>query len=274
MKPKLIDAHTHVQFSVYDEDRDEAIKRSLDKGIWMINSGSNSVNSVSAVRLAEKYESGVYATVGLHPSHAGVPDEDITEDGGYEKFDYEAMKKLSLHSKVLGIGECGFDFFKGDKTNEDSQRESFIAQIQLAGEIKKPLVIHCREGYKETYEVLAKHKDNLLEDAGVMHFYSGTKEDAERFLDLGFYFTFGGAITLPKKPDGADFTELLRYLPKERIMFETDAPYVSPLKYRGKRNEPAYVEEVALAAAEMLGMSLEEIAEIATLNTMRVFKLV
>lgn len=274
MKPKLIDAHTHTQFSAYDGDREETIKRASDKGIWMINSGSNSANSVSAVELAKKYENGVYATVGLHPSHAGEPTGLVTEDVGYELFDYEMMRRLALTDKVLGIGECGFDFFRGDRTNEKSQREVFISHIDLAYELQKPLVIHCREAYGETYEVLFNNRSKLLGAAGVMHFYSGTKEAAGKFLDLGFYFTFGGAITLPKKPDGADFAELLRYLPKDRIMFETDAPYVSPLKYRGRRNEPAYVEEVALVAAEILGVSFEEACLTTTENTMRVFKLV
>lgn len=271
MNPTLIDAHTHIQFSAYDSDREEAIKRSLDKGIWMINSGSNSINSTSAVMLAEKYEEGVYATVGLHPSHAGEPTEAITEDSGYEVFDYEAMKRLAFNDKVVGVGECGFDFFRRDRSYEENQREVFVAQIMLAEEVKKPVVIHCREAYKETYEVLSANRSRLLNDAGIMHFYSGTKEDAGKFLDLGFSFTFGGAITLPKKADGADFAELLRYLPKERIMFETDAPYVAPIAYRGKRNEPAYVEEVALAAAEILGMSFDEARLMATENTRRVF---
>lgn len=271
MNPILIDTHTHIQFSVYDTDREEVIERSLNKGIWMINSGSNSKNSVFAVELAERYDGGVYATVGLHPSHAGEAGEPVTENSGYEKFDYEGMRRLASRDKVLGIGECGFDFFHGDRSREDAQREVFIRQISLANEVKKPLVIHCREAYEEVYETLLANRDKLLAEAGVMHFYSGTKEAAKKFLDLGFSFTFGGAITLPKKSGGTDFSELLRYLPKDKVMFETDAPYVAPMKHRGRRNEPEYTEEVAIAAAEILGISFEEAASMATENTMRVF---
>lgn len=272
MKPFLIDTHTHIQFSQYDLDREETIKRAIDANIWMINSGSNSLNSEAAVELAEKYNEGVYATVGIHPSHTDKSAGSLNEESGYDNFDYEKLRELALNKKTLAIGECGLDYYRGGESYKNDQAEAFLKQIELAHEVRKPLVIHCREAYQDAYEILTSKREELLSEAGIMHFFSGTKEEAKKFLDLGFSFTFGGAITYPKsKSGGADYEELIKYLPFDRIMVETDAPYVSPVPYRGGRNEPLYVQKVAEKMGEMIGRSLEEAASQTTSNAGRIF---
>ena len=256
MKPLLIDSHTHIQFSAYDEDRNEVIDRTLKQNIWIINSGSNSHNSENAVLLAEKYENGVYATIGVHPSETEV-------------FDEQKMIELALSPKVVAIGECGLEYIH--EYNAEAQKALFESQIIFADKTKKPLVIHCREAYEDAYQILFSHKNILNERGGLMHFFSGTIDEAKKFLNLGFYFSFGGAITFPKKLNGADFEELLKMLPLDRILLETDAPYVAPVPYRGKRNESIYITEVAKKAAEIKGMAIEKISEATTENAMRIF---
>ncbi len=273
MNPYLIDAHSHLQFPQYEADREEVIKRMFDKNIWTICAGSNSISSEWGIALAERFEKGIYATVGIHPSHSTETDEPLEVDGGYDKFDYEKMLALASRKKVVGIGEFGFEFFDDKKTLDD-QRILFDLHLDLANEVKKPVVIHCRNGYEETLDALYANREKLLPEAGIMHFYSGDKEYARKFLDLGFSFTFGGALTLPKKADGADFAEALAYLPQDRILFETDAPYVAPKKYRGQRNEPAFVEEVLLKASEVLQVPADVLAKSSVENTLRVFNLI
>ena len=272
MNPYLIDAHSHLQFPQYDTDRDEVIERMFDKNIWTICSGSNSMTSVSAVELAEKYEKGIYAVIGIHPSHAENSDKPLGVDEGHDAFDYEKMLSLAKHPKVVGIGEAGFEFFD-NKDSIKEQKELFEAHISLSSDIKKPLVIHCRNGYGETYESFVNNKSRLLNEPGIMHFYSGDKEYAKKFLDLGYSFTFGGALPLPKRKDGSDFAEVLAFIPKDRILLETDAPYVAPLKFRGRKNEPLYVEEVLFKASEILDIPHDELSLLTVQNTFRVFGL-
>jgi len=269
MKPIYFDVHTHLQFSAYDNDRAEVFNRAFNENIWMINSGSNSRNSEDAVKLAEKYERGIYATIGIHPSHAGPDNTEISEESGTEIFDEKKMTDLAMSPKVVAVGECGLEYFR--EYDASSQKRLFEEHVIFAGKIKKPLVIHCREAYGDTYDILVSHRNILNEKGGVMHFFSGTHEEAKKFLELGFYFSFGGAITFPKKKEGADFELLVKELPIDRILLETDAPYVAPVPYRGKRNEPSYVTEVAKKAAEIRGISIEELAEATTANALRIF---
>jgi TatD DNase family protein len=269
MNPFLIDSHTHLQFSAYDNDRAEVLDRAFNENIWIINSGSNSQNSEDAVRLAEKYEQGVYATIGIHPSHAGNKTTELGEESGTELFDEEKMMKLAVSPKVVAVGECGLEYFR--EYDAEAQKKLFTEHIIFANKIKKPLTIHCREAYGDTYDILSAHKEILNAKGGVMHFFSGTLAEARKFSDLGFYFSFGGAITLPKKAGGADFEELIRELPFDRLLCETDAPFVSPVPYRGRRNEPSYVMEVAKKMAEIRGVALDEVAKQTTENAMRLF---
>lgn len=281
-QPRLFDAHTHLQFAAFNEDKDAVIARTLEKEVWMVNVGTQRDTSRSAVELAEKYPEGVYAAVGLHPIHAHESYHDPNElggEGGFtsrgEQFNYEYYKKLALHPKVVAIGECGFDYYRiqgNEVLVKTKQSEVFENHIQLASEVQKPLMIHTRplqndDAYHDVVKTLVASGVGLKEGAGIIHFFVGSREIAQKFLDLGFSFTFGGVITFAR-----DYDEVIKYIPLERILTETDAPYVTPNAYRGKRNEPLYVEEVIKKIAEIKHMPFEEVAARTVENARRVFK--
>ncbi len=257
----IIDVHCHLQFPAFDKDRDEIVQKSLKSGIGMINSGVDKKSSQKAVELAQKYKEGIYAAIGVHPHNV------LTES--FE--DYEFFKKLAKDSKVVAIGECGLDYFR-IKNNESEiknlQKEIFIKHIQLAREINKPLMIHCRDAFDDLIDILdAKYK--LLNTVpGVIHFFTGAFDDAKKLLEMGFYFTFGGLITYNRS-----FDEIIKYIPLERILSETDAPYVAPEPYRGKRNEPNYIIETVKKMAEIKNLSFEEVCKIIYKNSKKVFQI-
>ena len=280
---EFFDAHTHAQFSAYDADREAVIRRARDAGVQMVNVGTQRDTSARAVALAEKYE-GLYAAIGLHPIHTSVSFHDADELGGGEAakaftsrgeiFDSENYRALALHPKTVAIGECGLDYFRfNEHESRDEQvrkqKAAFVAQIALAGEVKKPLMVHCRAAFADLIALL---KENAVKfpsaDPGVIHFFTGTPEDARALLDMGFSFTFGGVITFARSYD-----EVVALIPPDRILSETDAPYVSPAPYRGKRNEPAYVVEVVKKLAELKGVSPEGMREQIGKNAERVFRL-
>ena len=286
---RFIDAHTHAQFAAYDADRDEVVARAHVAGVMMVNVGTNAETSEAAVRMTEKYQGGVYATVGLHPIHVNESYHDSQESGAPfsnsrelengnvesftdrgEIFDHDYYKKLALDPKVVAIGECGLDYFRADseKLNVASkkQKEVFLKHIELAHEVKKPLMIHCRSAFPDLIQLLTFNHKLLISVPGIIHFFSGTKEDAKNLLDLGFCFTFGGVITFAR-----DYDEVVRYIPSDRILSETDAPYVTPAPYRGKRNEPAYVVEVVKKLAELKNLPLDEMAEQILATARRIF---
>ncbi len=262
MIPKLIDAHTHLQFKNFDNDRDEVIKKALDKKIWLVNAGANKVWSEQAIEIAEKYPVGVWATVGLHPDDAG------------EKFDYDFYKKLAQNKKVVAVGECGLDYYRSQEIQNSElriknlQKEVFIEQIRLANEVKKPLVIHCRQAFDDLIKILESNQKLLNNPPGIIHFFTGTIKDAEKLLGMGFYFTFGGLITYNR-----DFDKIIKRIPIEKIILETDAPFVSPEPFRGKRNEPVYVEEVAKTMAKIKSINFEKICKKTTNNAIDIFNL-
>ncbi len=269
---KLIDTHTHVQFHAFKDDADEVIKRALDAGIGMINVGTQKDTSVNAIALAEKHE-GVYATVGLHPIHTEKSHHDEKELGGDttftsrgEELDFEFYKKLALHPKVVGIGECGLDYYRLEEYTKEKQKKTFLQQIKLANEVGKPLMIHCRNAFDDLISILQTAHYQLPTSPGVIHFFSGTKDDARALLDLGFSFSFGGVITFAR-----DYDEVIEFIPLKNIVFETDAPYVTPAPHRGKRNEPLYVQEVAKKMAELKAIRVAEIEYITTSNAKKIF---
>jgi len=282
---KFFDAHTHVQFAAYDEDRKEVIERALKANVSMINVGTQADTSGAAIKLANEYGEGVYASVGLHPVHTEKSFHDEQELGGGdaakaftsrgEDFDYENYKKMALEPKVLAIGECGLDYYHLSEESKTRQKEIFIKQIELAKEVQKPLMIHCREAFGDLIEVLSGNRNILNAEPGVIHFFTGTVEDAKKLVELGFSFTFGGAVTFPPRKGkvSGDYDEVVRMLPLDRILSETDAPYVAPASYRGKRNEPLYVIEVVKKLAEIKKVSAEEIAAAIAENANRIFGL-
>jgi len=285
-RPKLIDIHTHVNFNAFKDDGDEVIKRTLDAGVWMILVGSQIDTSRRAVEYAERYPEGVYAAVGLHPVHlfedhfdvaeeekkAGLSAEALVKAGvpSYttrpEVFNHDAYLELTKSPKVVAIGECGLDYYRS-RDSEDIkrvQKETFRKQVNLAREVKKPLMIHCRNAYEDLIQILKEEKAQDI--GGDIHFFAGSSGTARQFLDLGFYLSFTGVITFAR-----DYDEVLKNVPLDRIMVETDAPYVTPVPHRGQRNEPLYVEYVAKKIAEIKNLSEEELFVATVRNTRRLF---
>lgn len=257
LKIKIIDAHTHVQFEQYDSDRNEVVERALAAGIGIINAGADLKSSKDAVNLAHKFENGVWATVGIHP----------TEPKDFDKL--EEIEKLAKDSKVVGIGECGLDYFRDkDFEAQEKQKEVFIKHIELSNKIKKPLIVHCREAFSDIIKLLTANKEKLLPEPGILHFFTGTLDEAKKILELNFSFTFGGLITFNRS-----FDEIIEFIPLEKILAETDAPFVSPKSHRGQRNESAYIAEVVPMIAAIKRISEESAAKQILENTKRVFGL-
>ncbi len=286
MQPKFFDAHAHVQFAAFEKDYKEVIKRALENGVQMINVGTQKDTSKRAVEIAHEFD-GVYAAVGLHPIHTAKSFHDTQELGGGEsaqafisrgeEFDFDYYKKLALDPKTVAIGECGLDYFRLDAADREEQigkqKDVFLLQIKLAAAVEKPLMIHCRNAFGDLIEILRNNLDPRFRgddprwrSPGVVHFFTGTNDDAKQLLDLGFSFTFGGVITFTR-----DYDEVITMIPLKRILSETDAPYVSPVPYRGKRNEPAYVVETVKTLAELKGISPEEMRDSIARNAETVF---
>ena len=270
---RFFDVHTHVQFAAFKDDRKEVLERALKNDVWVVNVGTQRDTSESALELAEKYPEGVWAAVGLHPIHADKSYHDAEELGGGEaaleftsrgeEFDYDYYKKLAENHKVVAIGECGLDYYRLSADTKKKQKEIFEKQIALSNEIKKPLMVHCREAFADLIEILSEQRSSV---AGIVHFFSGTTENAGKLMDLGFSFSLGGVLTFAR-----DYDKVVKYIPMGRILLETDAPYVAPVPYRGKRNEPAYVIEVAKKIAEIKDLTLEEVAVLTFQNAERIF---
>ena len=252
MQPKLFDIHCHLDLPDFDKDREEVIKRALDAGIGMINVGTDYESSKKAIELAEAY-AGIYATIGVHPNELGHL--------------MSKLKALAKHPKVVSIGECGLDFYR-NQGNQDNQIELFKQQIELAMEVNKPLMIHCREAHKDLLEILAAfYSLHSTRYNGNIHFFSGTWEEAQQYFDLGFTISFAGPVTY----DVNRITDIVSRAPVDKIMIETDSPFAAPAPFRGKRNEPFYVQEIARKIAEIKGLTYEEICKITAKNALRSF---
>ncbi|MFP4978577.1 TatD family hydrolase [Paenibacillus sp. CN-4] len=251
----LFDTHTHLDAPQFDEDREEVINRAFEAGVnKMINVGFNRETIPSTMRLAESY-ANIYAAVGWHPQDA------VTMEDG----DLDWIASLCAHPKVVAIGEIGLDYY-WDTSPKDIQQRVFRQQIGLARELKMPIVIHNRDAHEDVVKILREEK--AQEVGGVMHSFSGSWETAKMCLDLGFHLSFGGPVTFKnaKQPK-----EVLAKTPMDRLLIETDAPYLTPHPFRGKRNESAHVKLVAEAAAEIKGLNWEELAEITYTNALERF---
>jgi len=268
---KYFDAHTHVQFDAFRKDGREVVVRAIESGIGMINAGTRKETSTSAVHLAEQFGSGVYAAVGLHPIHLVV--EDYQDEGEGEKllpeseFDMVWYEHMARNEKVVGIGECGLDFYRDH--NEETirhQKEIFKKHIELAVLVGKPLIVHTRNAFKELFEVFNEEKEQIKKSGCVLHFFTGSKDEAKKALELGCFFTFGGVITFSR-----DYDEVLRYIPADRVLSETDAPYVAPAPMRGKRNEPSFVPHIVQKIADIRGESEEKMREQIIKNVYQAF---
>lgn len=252
---KLIDAHAHLNFPDYDADREAVLTRAAEAGIGLINVGTGLETSRQVVDLAQGREN-TWATIGLHPTDAaetGESGEALAE-----------LRRLAQEPKVVAIGECGLDYFRADPSTAAKQQEMFVRQIEIANEAGKPLMLHIRNAYQDAYEILKTH----AKVKGDTHFFAGTWDEAKLFLDLGFTLSFTGVITFARSYD-----EVIKNAPLDMILAETDCPYVAPIPHRGKRNEPAYVQEVVKKLAEIKGLSDEAVAAATLANTKRVFGL-
>jgi TatD DNase family protein len=259
---KYIDIHCHLNLPEFDLDMSEVINCAKEKEVGMIVVGVDGASSEKAVKIAEAYEN-IWAVVGLHPA-----------DNTTEVFDYDFYKKLALHPKVVGIGETGLDYFHGRVEDRPKQVEIFEKQIALANEVKKPLMLHIRNGleegnaYADAIEILKKHKKVHDRMHGDVHFFAGSLQDAHEFIKLGFRLSFTGVITFARNYD-----EVIKNIPLNMIMAETDAPFVAPIPYRGQRNEPGYVIEVIHKIAEIRGETVDKVGKTLLENAKEVFKL-
>lgn len=285
----LFDIHTHVNFKAFESDGHEVIKRALQGGVGMILVGSQNTTSKRSVDYAREYpKDSVYAAVGLHPIHLEemhVDDKELGQEGlGFttraEEFDYEYYRALAQDPKVVAIGEVGLDYHwthpEQNPKAVQKQKDIFKKQIELALETKKALMVHCRKAHKDCIAILKEYyplktgNRKLKTFNGDIHFFEGTLEEAKEYFNLGFTISFTGVITFK---NSQRHQELVKALPLERMLLETDAPYVTPEPHRGKRNEPLYVKFVAEKVAQLKGVSVEEVENITSQTAKKVFHL-
>lgn len=267
----MIDTHTHLDFKEFDRDRKEVIKRFFENGgEKIINVGCNLVSSERSIELAAKYKN-IFASVGIHPH-----DADTVDAGALKK-----LEDLAASQKVVAVGEIGLDYFR-NLSPKEKQIEAFRAQLELAENYKKPVIIHCRAAYVELIEILKSYKTSGWQ--GVTHCFLGSWPIAEKILDLGFYVGFAGAITYPKKSafvrepvlpsfkiGEPEIFKVIKNMPIDRILIETDCPYLAPVPHRSERNEPSHVKYVAEKIAEIKGISVGEMEKATSENARKLF---
>lgn len=272
---KYFDAHTHINFVAFKDDMGETIQRATDAGVGMNTVGTQFDTSKTAVETAEKYEN-VFATIGLHPIHTGKSHHDEKElgEGGKaftsrgELFDTAKYERLAESSKVIAVGECGLDYYRIEGDTKKVQEEAFVAQIELANKLQKPLMLHIRasqgtdDAYIDALAILKSH----ARVAGNSHFFAGSWDIAKKYLDAGIMLSFTGVLTFTR-----DYDEIVKNAPLDMLLSETDAPYVAPVPYRGKRNEPLYVIEVVKAIARIRGEEEETVRSQLLANASRLF---
>ena len=257
----LIDSHAHLNFKEYSspDEIGQLLDRAREQGVdTIINIGGGEAyeGNLKAIEVANQYPH-VYATVGIHPHDAKIVTDEMVED----------LRKLSQDPRVVAIGEVGLDFFYNN-SDPQIQEEAFRKMIRLAREVKLPLSIHVRDAYDRLYQIMEEEK--AFECGGVIHCFSGDWEFAQKMIDKKFYISFSGIITFKKS---TELREVVKKVPTEYILVETDAPYLTPEPFRGKKNEPAYVRKVAEKIAEIKGLTLEDVARVTTLNARRLFRL-
>ena len=281
---QFFDTHAHVNFKDFRDDADEVIRRSLDNNTWMVLVGSEYKTSGRALAYANKYESGVYAAVGLHPNQLEEIVAHTSDANGStqymttgEEFNYDTYEKLAKSEKTVAIGEIGLDYYHLDLSADipaikKKQKAVLLEQLKLARSLNLPVIIHCRQAHDDLLPLLQEFKkenrDTIPTDRpwGVIHCFSGDENLAWEYFKLGLMISFTGLVTFSQMWD-----DLIRKIPLEKIMIETDCPYMTPEPYRGQRNEPLLVQYVAGRIAEIKGMKLEKVAEITTANAKMFF---
>lgn len=262
----MIDTHCHLNFKAFENDVDEVIKSAFEKGVKaIINVGAQIDSSQKAIELAEKHQN-LYATVGIHPHHT----DELKQNWEFK------LEELAKNAKVVALGECGLDYFSYQSNgivDPKLQKELFIKQIKIAFKLKLPLIVHNRRAGKDLLDILVNHKSLLLNPPGMFHCFSGNLELLKKALDLGFYIGFDGNITYKgiAKGETTDLKDLVKDCPLDRLIVETDAPYLAPEPYRGQRNKPEYVIIVGRKIAEIKDISFEEVEEKTTENAKKIF---
>lgn len=252
----LIDSHAHLDMEDFDADRDLVIKRALQGGVArMVTIGIDLASSIKSIEIAEQHPF-IYATVGYHPHNAG-------EAASKE---LEKLKALASNPKVVAWGEIGLDFFRRH-SSPDKQVEVFERQLDIASELDLPTIIHDREAHEDLLRILKKRKRRYR---GVIHCFSGDYPFAMALIEMGFYISFPGTVTYK---NALDTQRTASQIPLERLLVETDCPYLAPVPFRGKRNEPLYVKFTAEKIARLRRMGLEEFSEATSTNAMRLFNL-
>lgn len=280
---QYIDTHAHVNLSAFNDDREAVLSRTREAEVAHINIGTKQSTSKLAVEIADAHED-VWAIVGLHPIQTvsgSHDDEEVGEGAAFvskgEVFDSEYYRALARSSaKVVGIGECGFDYYHCDAASYEAQEAAFIAQVRLANELQLPLMIHTRDpkpgeptptgrsAYDDVLSILRVH----AVVPGNVHFYAGTYEQAKQFFDIGFTVSFTGVITFAKA-----YEEVVRTVPLDRLHAETDCPYVAPVPYRGQRCEPVHVQEVVKKIAAIKGLSEAVVREQLSANARALYNI-
>ena len=251
----LWDSHGHLDDEAFDADREELIAQLEQTLDGIVNLGCDAESSAKAVTLAEKHPF-IYAAVGYHPENLkGLADNYL-----------EQLAAWAQHPKVVAIGEIGLDYYWKENEPREVQKRIFCEQVDLAKQFDLPIIIHDRDAHGDMLELFQKEITGVQ---AVFHCFSGSLEMAKELAKRGYYFGFGGTSTYK---NAQKVREVMQYIPKELLLFETDCPYLTPVPFRGKRNNPGYVEYTARNAAEVLGMEFEELAALATANTKRLFK--
>ena len=253
---QMIDSHAHLDEERFDEDRDELIKSLKENAIsYVINPSSDMETSRRVVELSNKYDN-IFAAVGIHPHDAE----------GFKEEDLDELRELSKDERVVAIGEIGLDYYY-DNSPRGIQKEVFRKQLQLSHELDLPVIIHTRDAMGDTYDILKEFEGRVR---GVMHCYTGSIEMAEKFMKLGFYISIAGPVTFK---NAVNVREMAKQIPLERLLIETDSPYLAPVPNRGKRNDPTNVRYVADMLANLKEIQIDKIIEHSRENTVELFSL-
>ncbi len=308
----IIDTHTHLNFKAYDNDRDEVIKRAQKESVVCINVGTKYQTSKQAVEIAEKYNEGIYAAIGLHPIYAAAEFQKVKtdpEEGEFlikeENYNKEKYLRLAQSKKVVAIGEIGLDYYYRPKTNtkleqfKNKQKEIFLQQLETARELNLPVILHCRMAHTDLIEILKsqipstkfqtnpKFKAQNPKLGGVIHCFTGSWEDAQKYMNMGFYLGINGII-FKYNIDGT-----IREIPLDKILVETDCPYLTPPQEEkpvksfafwrirhntrsagfGRRNEPIFVKHIIQKIADLKGISFDKVANKTTENARKLFNI-
>lgn len=251
----LIDTHSHLEMREFKEDRDDVIRRARDAGVeYIVTIGTTVESSRDAVLLAERYDF-IYAAVGIHPHEA----KDVLHPA------FDVLRHFAKSKKVVAYGEIGLDYYY-ENTIRTVQQRKFRDMLREARELGLPVIVHDRDAHEDTYKILSEEWDPSI--GGVMHCFSGDAEFARKMMDLGFYLSIAGPVTYPR---AEVLRDVVRQVPIERILIETDAPYLAPQAFRGQRNEPAYIRHTAETIAEIKGLSFDDVARITSFNAKELF---